>query len=125
MDRVYEGGCHCGRIRFRVATSDARVLDCNCSICRMKGFLHLIVPPERFTLLSGQDALATYTFNTGVAKHHFCTKCGVAPFYRPRSHPGWFDVNARCLDGDAVTDFRVEPFDGRNWEESVASIASR
>ena len=122
MDRTYEGGCHCRRVRFQVTTADAHVVDCNCSICRMKGFLHLIVPPERFTLLSGGDALATYTFNTGVAKHNFCATCGIASFYRPRSHPGWYDVNARCLDADAMKDFRVEAFDGDHWEESVGSL---
>ena len=122
MLRAYEGGCHCGRVRFRVTTDATSVLDCNCSICRMKGFLHLIVPPEQFTLLAGEDALATYTFNTGIAKHHFCATCGIAPFYRPRSHPGSYDVNARCLDGEALRDFRVEPFDGVNWEENVERI---
>jgi len=110
-----EGGCHCGAVRFRVTTDATAVLDCNCSICTKKGYLHLIVPPEEFALLSGESALATYTFHTGVAKHHFCKTCGVAPFYRPRSHPGWYDVNARCLDAGPAG-FRIEPFDGQNWE---------
>jgi hypothetical protein len=120
--RSYEGGCHCGLVRFRATTDTSVVYDCNCSICRMKGFLHLIVAPEDFTLLAGDEALATYRFNTGVAKHHFCTTCGIAPFYRARSHPDDYDVNARCLDGDAMKDFRVEPFDGQNWESSVEAI---
>jgi hypothetical protein len=105
-----------------VTTEQTSVLDCNCSICRMKGFLHLIVPPESFTLLAGEGALATYTFNTGVAKHHFCATCGIAPFYRPRSHPGSYDVNARCLDADAMKDFAVEAFDGVHWEDNVGAI---
>jgi hypothetical protein len=121
-ERTYEGGCHCGRVRFEVRTSETTVLDCNCSICRKKGFLHLIVSPERFKLVGGELALATYTFNTGIAKHHFCRTCGIASFYRPRSHPNDYDVNARCLDGDALEDFEVVPFDGENWEENVAAI---
>lgn len=88
----------------------------------MKGYLHLIVPPEDFELVSGENDLATYEFNTGIAKHHFCKTCGVHPFYRPRSHPGSYDVNVRCLDGDAMTRFSVKPFDGRHWEQSVESI---
>src|SRR5579859_6232830 len=118
------GGCHCRAVRFRVLTlpGEDEALDCNCSICRMKGFLHYIVPPARFTLLAGEDALATYTFNTGVAQHHFCKTCGIHAFYRPRSHPGWYDVNVRCLDGDASRRFRVVPFDGRHWEENVDLI---
>ncbi len=122
MDRAFEGGCHCGRVRFRVETRETVALDCNCSICAKKGYLHLIVPPEAFTLLAGADDLATYTFNTGVAKHHFCKTCGVAPFYRPRSHPGWYDVNVRCLDEGAARGFEVRPFDGERWEENVGSI---
>lgn len=116
---VYEGGCHCGAVRFRVVVDKHEAVDCNCSICQKKGFLHLIVPPEDFTLLSGEDVLTTYTFNTGIAKHTFCRICGIHPFYRPRSHPDQFDVNVRCLDSDAIAKFRIVPFDGVNWEQNV------
>ena len=121
-EATYEGGCHCGRVRFRVRVRTHEALDCNCSMCRMKGMLHLIVPEEDFTLLSGADLLTTYTFNTGVAKHMFCARCGIHAFYRPRSHPDQWDVNVHCLDGDAVTRFRVTPFDGQNWEANVEKI---
>ena len=50
MPTTYEGGCHCGRVRFRVTASLDRVTYCNCSLCSKKGFLHLIVPPEQFDL---------------------------------------------------------------------------
>lgn len=116
---IYEGGCHCGAVRFRVAVDKNEASDCNCSICQKKGFLHLIVPPERFTLLCGEDVLTTYTFNTGIAKHTFCRICGIHPFYRPRSHPDRFDINVRCLDSDAISQFRIAPFDGVNWEQNV------
>src|SRR5271157_5367987 len=96
---TYEGGCHCGRVRFRVTAELLGVTDCNCSICTKKGFLHLIVPPQQFTLLSGEHELATYTFNTGIARHTFCRACGIHAFYMPRSDPDKIDVNARCLEG--------------------------
>ncbi len=84
----YAGGCHCGRVRFEVdAATPLEVLDCNCSICRMTGFLHLIVPATRFRLLSGTDVLVEYRFNTGAARHLFCGHCGIKSFYVPRSHP--------------------------------------
>jgi hypothetical protein len=117
-----EGGCHCGKVRFRVRVESFEALDCNCSMCTKKGFVHLIVPQGAFTLLQGEDALALYTFNTGVAQHRFCKTCGIHPFYTPRSHPDQIDVNVRCLDGDAFSRFSVKPFDGRNWEESVGEI---
>lgn len=121
------GGCHCGRVRFEVAAPEPlQALDCDCSVCTMKGFLHLIVTKEAFTLLSGADALTTYTFNTGVAKHTFCKVCGIHAFYTPRSHPDGVDVNVRCLDdidgGPAHGHFRVERFGGRRWEENVEKI---
>ena len=116
---TYSGGKRCGAVRFTVAVDKHEASDCNCSICKKKGFLHLIVPPERFTLLSGEDVLTTYTFNTGTAKHTFCRICGIHSFYRPRSHPDQFDVNVRCLDSDAVSQFQILPFDGVNWEQNV------
>jgi len=116
------GGCHCRAVRFRVLVRTFEALDCSCSICRMKGFLHVIVPPEDFQLLTGDAAMTTYRFNTGTAKHYFCSTCGIHAFYEPRSHPGSFDVNARCLDGEALARFRVVPFDGANWEANVDGI---
>ena len=118
---TYEGGCHCGAVRFRVhfGVADAHeALDCNCSICKKKGFLHLIVPSARFTLLAGQESLATYTFGTHVAKHTFCSHCGVKAFYTPRSHPEGVSVNARCIDSDTVASMSISPFDGRHWESA-------
>lgn len=120
--QTYEGGCHCGAVRFRVTTAQTDALDCNCSICRKKGFLHLIVPAADFTLIAGEDALTTYRFNTGLALHTFCKTCGIHPFYTPRSHPDGIDINIRCLDGDPLSQFTVKPFDGQNWEANIESI---
>ena len=119
MLEAYEGGCHCGRVRFRVRGDLATVSECNCSICTMKGILHLVVPRERFELLRGEDAITTYLFNTGVAKHTFCRHCGIHSFYTPRSAPGGVSVNVSCLDGVDMTTIRPRPFDGRHWEEAM------
>jgi hypothetical protein len=135
---TYTGSCHCGGIRFRVVVREHRALDCNCSVCRRKGFLHLIVEKADLQLVEGESLLTTYTFNTGVAQHHFCRRCGMHPFYTPRSHPDGVDVNLRCLDGFLVDGvarllderewktlwerFTVVPFDGANWEATVETI---
>ena len=118
--KTMQGGCHCGRVRFRVTADLGGVTVCNCSICTKKGFLHLIVAPEQFELLSGADALTTYRFNTGTAKHTFCAICGIHPFYVPRSDPDKIDVNVRCLDDVDVAAVRPKSFDGQNWEQSMA-----
>ena len=117
--KTMEGGCHCGRVRFRVTADLDSLTLCNCSICTKKGILHLIVPPERFELLSGRDDLTTYTFNTGVAKHTFCRHCGMHPFYVPRSDPDKIDVNARCIDDIGLSAITPKHFDGRHWEEAM------
>jgi hypothetical protein len=119
---VHQGGCHCGAVRFQVTVQKYEAVDCNCSICQKKGFLHLIVPPEHFQLLEGESALTSYTFNTEIAKHLFCRNCGIHAFYRPRSHPQDFDVNIRCLDHDAMGLFQIVPFDGKHWEENVHQL---
>ena len=121
----YEGGCHCGAARFRETFTQQKAVDCNCSICRKKGFLHLIIPQSNFTLLQGKESLSTYTFNTHTAKHHFCRICGIHPFYHPCSHPQDIDVNLRCLDGNVLAEFTIETFDGVNWEENVNQIQNK
>jgi hypothetical protein len=119
MQQTYQGGCHCGRVRFRVTADLSSVTECNCSMCTKKGILHVIVPKDNFELVSGKDDLTTYTFNTGVAKHTFCKHCGMHPFYVPRSDPDKVDVNARCLDDIDVDALDVKRFDGKNWETAI------
>jgi hypothetical protein len=115
----YVGGCHCGRIRFSVTGDLNAATICNCSICSKKGFIHLIVAPDDFELVSGRSDLTTYKFNTGTAQHHFCATCGIHPFYVPRSDPDKVDVNVRCLDDVEIEHLELSAFDGRNWEQSI------
>ena len=117
------GGCHCKAVRFEAEVPEAvRVLDCNCSICRATGFLHLIVPHGDFSLLSGEAALTSYRFGTGAANHLFCSVCGIKSFYQPRSHPGAWSVNLNALDDVSGLHVTVERFDGRNWEKAKAAL---
>ena len=122
MTARYHGSCHCGAVAFEIelASELDRVTICNCSICARSGYLHCYVEPAGFRLLTPLDAMDTYRFGTGTAKHHFCRTCGVSAFRRPRSDPHLFDVNARCLEGVAVESLAVDHFDGRHWEEAEA-----
>ena len=119
----HSGGCHCGRVRFEVdAPVEVEAVDCNCSMCRRSGYLHLIVEAGDFRLVSGADALTEYRFNTGTARHLFCSFCGVKSFYVPRSHPDGWSVNVRCLDPSEERRVTVRPFDGARWEESIGGL---
>lgn len=120
------GGCHCGAVRFEADLPDAiEVEDCNCSICAMSGNIHVIVPASRFRLLKSEDALTTYTFNTGGAQHKFCKICGVKSFYIPRSNPDGYAVTYRCLDDWRTMDVTINAFDGMNWEANAAALAHK
>lgn len=120
----HRGGCHCGRVRFEIdAPATVDVLDCNCSMCRMTGFLHLIVPASRFRLIAGAEDLTEYRFNTGTARHLFCRHCGVKAFYVPRSHPDGWSVNVRCLDDGTVEAVNITAFDDNDREAATAAIA--
>jgi hypothetical protein len=122
---IYHGSCHCGAIRFEVEAPEAlEVEDCNCSICSMAGYLHLIVPRSKFRLVAGDEAITTYRFNSGIAQHTFCKVCGIKPFYIPRSNPDGVDVNARTLE-ERPASVRIVPFDGRNWEQNAHTLAHK
>jgi hypothetical protein len=116
------GGCHCGAVRFTADLPDPPVpaLDCNCSMCRRTGFLHIIVPHPSFELQGGSDKLTSYRFGTGTANHLFCAICGVKSFYQPRSHPEAWSLNAHCLD--QPVELSIEKFDGANWEQAKARL---
>ncbi len=120
----YTGSCHCGTVRYEIDAEITRVIDCNCSICRKKGVLSLRVKPERFRLLSGEAQLGTYRFGTGLARHHFCSVCGLHTFSRPRAAPDQYTVNVRTIDEPPLDLDALErvPFDGQHWEQSVAKL---
>jgi len=119
MLETREGGCHCGRVRFRARVDFARLSHCNCTMCTKKGILHLSMMPDDFELLRGKNALTVYTFETGVAQHTFCTHCGMHAFYIPRSQPDMITVSARCIDGIDVTTLKpTRFFDGQHWEDA-------
>lgn len=119
--KTYRGGCHCGQVRFEIETNLTSATECNCSICTKKGALHHRVPPERFKVLSGQDALSLYQFGSNHAKHWFCKHCGIHPFSNPRAAPSMYTVNLRCLDDfhAAIADVEIREFDGQHWENAA------
>jgi hypothetical protein len=119
-----KGSCHCRAVTFEVMVPDEiELVDCNCSICSMTGYLHLIVPKSRFRLITGKRKLATYRFNTKAAAHLFCSVCGIKAFYVPRSHPDGYSVNFRCLDARDFRSVLTTEFDGKNWEDNANTLA--
>jgi hypothetical protein len=109
------GSCHCGSVKFTATLTEgfASARRCTCSICRMRGAVAVTSIPDQFRVTQGEDKLATYRFNTGVAEHHFCTVCGIYTHHRRRSDPNQLGVNGACLEGVSPFDFReVKVHDG-------------
>jgi len=106
---TWRGGCKCGAVKFEAKGDPAKLMECNCSICRPKGYLHWFVPEADFSLEAGEAQLGTYEFKSHKLKHRFCQTCGVSPFVQG---PGTVAVNARCLEGFDLTSKPIEPFDG-------------
>ncbi|WP_370336664.1 GFA family protein [Parvularcula marina] len=117
------GGCHCGAVAWE-ADLPAKITaqSCNCTMCEKVGFIHVIVPRSRFRLLTDPAAITTYEFNTKIAKHTFCSVCGVKSFYTPRSNPDGVSLNLRCMDKSQFDEITIEPFDGQNWEENAGAL---
>ena len=111
------GACHCGAVRFTVRLSDGlrTARRCNCSYCRMRGAVAVSAPLDGLTIVAGQEVLSVYQFNTGAAKHFFCSACGIYTHHQRRSNPSQFGVNVACLDGLSPFDFEEVPvLDGGN-----------
>jgi len=122
--KTYQGGCHCGQVRFEIETDLTKATECNCSICTRKGALHHRVSPDQFKLISGQESLTLYQSGSKLAKHWFCSVCGIHPFSNPRAAPEVYSVNIRCLDDYWVVapNIEVRLFDGSNWEDAIETF---
>lgn len=111
MDDWHEGACHCGGVRFRVRLADG--LDsarrCNCSFCRMRGAVAVTAWSGDLQVTQGQDLLTLYRFNTGTARHWFCSRCGIYTHHLRRSDPRQLGVNVACLAGLSPFDFAQVP----------------
>ena len=99
--------CHCGAVRLRVRLSEglASARRCDCSLCRMRGAVAVTAGLDGVEVLEGAEALTEYRFNTGAARHFFCSKCGIYTHHRRRSNPNEYGVNAACLEGVSPFDF--------------------
>lgn len=118
----HKGSCHCKRVSFEFDGSVSVAIECNCSICRMKGAIWHGTDDAHFRILSGEGDLTLYQFGTMTAKHYFCKSCGASPFSRPRIAPTMWVVNLRCVDGIDLSLLEIQLFDGHNWEAAAQQL---
>ena len=109
--------CHCGIIKAEINLPSKlnKVIKCNCSICKRKGAIMSMVKNEDFKIIKGQDKLKVYKFHTNVAKHYFCSNCGIYTHHNPRSNPAMTGFNIGCIDElDSFEFTKVSINDGQN-----------
>jgi hypothetical protein len=100
------GSCHCGAVRFTVRFEEPlRGSRCDCSICSVKGAVTVGAPLDALAVTEGEDLLGCYQFNTKVAKHYFCSRCGTYTFHQRRSDPNTYGINVACLGLHPYHDF--------------------
>ena len=114
--KTYEGGCHCGRVRYQASSDLAQIVDCNCSVCIKRGAMWAFVKAPQFKLVQGDDALTDYQFGKKKIHHLFCPSCGVGSFSRGLAPNGdeTFAINVNCPDDVDVATLKLMPFDGKN-----------
>lgn len=109
------GSCHCGKVAYSLeAEAPTQAMECNCSICRRKGYRLSFFAPDQFRLETPRDELTVYTFGNHVIQHQFCRTCGCAAFGEGTGPDGraMVAVNLRCTEGLDLTSVEVTPFDG-------------
>jgi hypothetical protein len=122
LKRTYQGSCHCGRVTFELKAELGTVVDCNCSLCRRRGALWHGASESSLRIVTGEQDLVHYQFNTRTAQHYFCGHCGIHPFARPRLDPSKWVVNVRCIDDVDLSSLPVRRFDGEHWEEAAKAF---
>jgi hypothetical protein len=97
--KAYDASCHCGAVTFTIKTDLDYSVRCDCSICRRHGAIMVRCNQEDLEIQTGQEFLTAYRFNTNVATHYFCGKCGIYTFHKMRKLPDKYGVNAGCIEG--------------------------
>jgi hypothetical protein len=117
---MHSGSCHCGEVAFQFEWELAELIRCNCSLCSKRHAIMATVPRSAFAVLQGSAFLTEYRWNTGVAKHFFCEKCGIYVYHQRRSDPNFLSVNACCIDGIAIDAYPLHRADGKSRSSDTA-----
>ncbi len=107
------GSCHCHSVKFEIESNLEKIVQCNCSICIRRNAKMIMIPKENFKLLEGSKDLSLYQFNTDIAKHFFCKKCGIYTHHNRKSDPNGMGVNLGCIEDIDPMEFKAIKFDGK------------
>ena len=117
MTEAVNGGCLCGRVRFRVSGPFDEFHLCHCSQCRRStGSAHaanIFTRPDRIEWLAGEDMVTRYLPDQpGVISKAFCSHCGsLVPYTSLQS--GRLIIPAGSLESDPG----IRPDDNIFWDD--------
>jgi len=114
---IVKSKCHCGSVELEIKLVDGfnTLRRCDCSFCRRRGAAAVSAPLDGIKIIKGAECLTLYQWNTKVAKHYFCSKCGVYTHHQRRSNPNEYGINVGTIEGINPRDFEPIPWvDGVN-----------
>ena len=123
--KQYHGSCICGSIKFEADIKSSEESNrCNCTTCWKLRLWFIRVKPENFRLLTSEDALIDYVYNSDYHQL-FCKTCGVHAFGKLNKPVvgNFMGINVACLDDlspEEFSEFKIKYMDGRNdqwWNE--------
>lgn len=121
---MLQGQCHCGAVQFRIHGHDKplNAMRCDCSLCRRKGAIMGTARLEEFELTAGEDSLTLYQWNTRVARHYFCSVCGIYTHHQRRRRPDEYGYNIACLTNYDINELGEVPVtDGASLSVTVGT----
>ncbi len=95
----WEGGCRCGRVRFKVSVPPLLTMACHCTGCQQmtaSAFsLSIAIPSPGFSVLQGEPSIGGLH---GAMRHYFCPYCKSLVFTRPGGIEEFVNVRPTMLD---------------------------
>jgi len=117
--KYISGNCHCGAVQFELKSPLDEFTTCDCSLCVMRNAVMLKVPEVDLKIISGEDKLTLYQWNMKIAKHYFCSDCGIYVFHNKRAAPDHFGVNVHCFRNVDVSAIRIRATVGENMTVNI------
>jgi hypothetical protein len=112
---MFEGSCHCEKVKWTFNSPLESVTACNCTLCRRYGALWAYGYLDQGLTVSGPTK--SYGRGRKINGYHFCESCGCIAYYlaNAKDEQGRFRmaVNLRMIsDPQLIASLPIDHFDG-------------